>query len=91
MAYFATTTATAPELYVCYIKAVDKLDDLGFTVDFISMDGASSNRSFMDMLFTGNPRESLFTTKDTFDPSHLIVALQDIMHTFKKVTHTTYN
>jgi len=42
------------------------MDEIGFTVDYVMYDGASSNRSFTNMLFESSPREkNIFT--DVYD------------------------
>lgn len=48
------------------------------------MDGASTNRSFTNMLME-NPREDKFIFKDIFYHKHRICSIQDIMHVLKKV------
>lgn len=48
-------------------------------------DGASTNRSFTNMLFQGPPRESTFVFDDVFFKSHKMCAIQDIMHVLKKI------
>ena len=64
---------------------MDVLDEKGFTVDYVMMDGASTNRSFVNMLFDSNPREKLFQFPDVYDRNHSICAIQDIMHVLKRV------
>lgn len=44
MAYYGTTSATAHQLYRIFWDVVEKLDDHGFYVEYLMMDGASSNR-----------------------------------------------
>jgi hypothetical protein len=48
--YFSTTGASASELYLVFWKAVNYLAMFGFSVTFLSMDGAQSNRDFMNIL-----------------------------------------
>jgi hypothetical protein len=83
VAYYASATATAQQLYMTTMDLVDSLDDYGFTVDYVLMDGASTNRSFTKMVLE-NPRESV-TTTNVFDHTNTITFTQDIKHTFKKV------
>jgi hypothetical protein len=82
--YFASSTATAYELFTIFWDCVDKLDEMGFTVDYVMMDGASTNRSFTNMLMS-NPREMKFVFHDVFNYRHEICAIQDIMHCLKKI------
>jgi hypothetical protein len=49
------------------------------------MDGASTNRSFTNMMFDINPRVKLFQFPDVYDFTHSICAIQDIMHVLKRI------
>jgi hypothetical protein len=82
--YFGSSTAKAHELYTTFWQCVDKVDEHGFTVDYVMLDGASTNRSFMNMLMA-NPREKNFMFPDVFDYTHSMCFIQDIMHCLKKV------
>jgi hypothetical protein len=83
--YFGSCTATAHQLYTTFWKCVYLLDDCGFTVDYLMADGASTNRSFTSMLFTGTPRQMNYTFPDVFCRDHAMYAIQDIMHVIKKI------
>lgn len=61
------------------------LCERGFTVDYVMLDGASTNRTFTGMLFDGHPAESNWKFHDVFDRHHQICAIQDIMHCLKKL------
>jgi hypothetical protein len=82
--YFGSNTATAHELYTTFWDCVDKLDEHGFCVDYLMLDGASTNRSFTSMLMK-DPRKAKYVFHDVFDHTHSICAIQDIMHCLKKV------
>jgi hypothetical protein len=82
--YFGSSTAVAHELYTTFWECVDRLDEIGFTVDYVMLDGASTNRSFMKMLMD-NPRDKKYMFSDVFFAKHSICAIQDIMHVFKKI------
>lgn len=90
VAYFGTNTATAYQLYHVFWKAVDLLGDKGFTVEYCNLDGASTNRAFTNMHFSGDQRDCMYTVKDPFDPDHKIVFIQDIKHVFKKIRNSLY-
>lgn len=85
VAYFGSYPATAHQLYTTFWKCVDLLDEHGFTVDYVMADGASTNRTFTNMLFQGSPRESNFIFPDVFFKGHHMCAIQDIMHVLKKI------
>lgn len=85
MAYFASSTATAHQLYRNIWECVDKLDDHGFTTDYIMMDGGSANRAFTNMLFENNARENRFSTPDIYNMTHNIAIIQDVKHCIKKI------
>ena len=82
--YFASSTATAHELYTTFWECVDQLDEVGFTIDYIMLDGASTNRSFMNMLMDC-PRDRKYMFPNDFYERHYICAIQDIMHVLKKI------
>lgn len=89
--YFGTNTASAYQIYPLVWEAVDKLGQFGFSVDYIGMDGAATNRAFINMHFKDNPRSHNFTTMDPYDNTHEIVFMQDIKHTIKKVRNSMYS
>lgn len=84
MVYFGYSTAKAHELYKTFWQCVDKLDEHGFTVDYVMLDRASTKRSFMNMLMD-NPREKNFTFPVVYEHTHSISSMQDIMHCLTKV------
>ena len=91
IAFFATRTAKSFTMYPIIWEAVNLLDQHGFYVDYIALDGASTNRSLINMHFHGNPRHHLFPTQDPADPTHNLVFLQDIKHTFKKIRNSMFS
>lgn len=82
--YFGSATATAHQLYNAFWECVDKLDDEGFSVDYVMLDGASTNRAFLSIMLD-NPRAQKFVFNDIYDQQHSICAIQDIMHVLKKI------
>lgn len=50
LAHFPCLQTSASELYLIFWKAVNMLGLFGFTVTFVSLDGAQTNRDFMKML-----------------------------------------
>lgn len=52
-AHFPCLQTSASELYLIFWKAVKMLGLFGFTVTFVSLDGARTNRDFMKMLKLG--------------------------------------
>jgi hypothetical protein len=50
----------ASELSIIIWKAIEKLRDWGFSVDYIMQDGGEENRNFMSMHFRGNANEMLY-------------------------------
>lgn len=55
-----------------------------FTVDYVMLDSASTNRTITGMLFDGHPAESNWKFHDVFDRPQLICAIQDFMHCLNK-------
>ena len=83
--YFASTSATASQLNNCILNAIDILDDFGFTIDYIMMDGASSNRAVTKMLVGEDPRMLRYAFPNVFNVSNKIFIIQDIKHVLKKI------
>ena len=83
--YFATTEASASELYVVFWKAVNYLVMFGFSVTFLSMDGAQSNRDFMNILLQYTQKDT-FTIHNIYDPERpKISIIMDFSHAMKKI------
>ncbi|XP_060559921.1 uncharacterized protein LOC132719970 [Ruditapes philippinarum] len=57
--HFATLQTSPAELYSIFREAVKMLGVFGFTVLYVSMDGAQNNRLFMKMLLPGNELNSI--------------------------------
>ena len=88
VAFYATATATAYQLYITFMEVLEALIVHGFTVDYISVDGASTNRSFCKMLFIQSPRDHMYLFSNLFDKEQNIAVLQDIKHCLKKVRNS---
>ena len=61
------------------------LDEHGFTVDYVMLDGASTNRAFMNMLLGGNARAAKYITKEINNIEHQIFVIQDSKHVIKRI------
>lgn len=85
VAYYRSNPATAHQLYTTFWKCVDELGERGFTIDYVMLDGTSTNRTFTGMLFDGHPAESYWKFHDVFDVHHQICTILDIMHCMKKL------
>jgi hypothetical protein len=64
--YFASCTAKAHELYTTFWECVDKFDEFGFTVDYVMLDGASTNSAFLNMLNGKSQGIKYFVSKYLF-------------------------
>ena len=84
-AYYGSSLATTHQLLINFWDCVDVLDEYGFKVDYIMLDGASTNRSLMNMLLHQDPRYYAFTATDAFNKEHKIYVIQDIKHVIKKI------
>ena len=67
VAYYATRTATAHQIYLSFAEVVEALMLFGLIVDYTCMDGASTNRSFTKMAFPETPKSSDFKAFNMFD------------------------
>ena len=85
IAFFASATATAHQLYLIIWEAIDLLGEYGFDVSYIMMDGASTNRSLTNMMIQGDLRAANFNITNIYDVTEEITIVQDIKHVFKKI------
>lgn len=83
LAYYGSNPATAHQIYVNFWDCVNVLDENGFTVDYVMFDGATTNRSFTNMILNDNPRSQNFTATSIFDSNHKIYVIQDVKHVIK--------
>lgn len=85
IAYFGANPATTHQLYVNFWECLDVLDEHGFTVDYVMFDGATTNRSFMNMLLKDDPRSEKYTAQNIYDSDHQVYVIQDVKHVIKKL------
>ena len=79
--HFSFSTATTHQLFVILREAVDIRDNWGFTVEYISMDGISSNRALTKMLFSSvDPKETLYEADGLIYPDEKMSIIQDFEH-----------
>lgn len=88
--HFATLQTSPAELYLVFWEAVKLLGVFGFTVLYLSLDGAQNNRLFMKMLLPGSDLTSTtmktMKTKNIYDPSKPdICIIMDYSHLMKKI------
>ncbi|XP_053400344.1 uncharacterized protein LOC123539045 [Mercenaria mercenaria] len=88
--HFATLQACPAEMYLVFWEAVKMLGTFGFTVTYISLDGAQNNRLFMKMLLPENEvtckTMNTMKTKNIFDPTKPdICIIMDYSHLKKKI------
>jgi hypothetical protein len=84
VAYYASETANAFQIYNTFWDVLSNLSKHGFTVDYVNMDGASTNRLFMHMLCE-DLWQSKYIISNIFQRDHKICLLQDIKHVLKKI------
>ncbi|XP_033729442.1 uncharacterized protein LOC117318583 [Pecten maximus] len=87
LAHYPTNQASPSELYLIFWKVVKSLDLYGFTVKYVSLDGAQCNRDFMKM-FLNEKTSDTFTTMsfpNVFQPSKKIFIIMDYSHVMKKI------
>lgn len=87
-AHFPVTTTSAPELFLIFWKAIKMLNIYGFTVRYVSLDGAQSNRDFMKMLLLEQKTDTLKTMllANLYDPlKPKIAIIMDFSHVIKKI------
>lgn len=67
--YFGTNPGLSHQIYFNFWKIVEALGDHDFIIDYVMLDGASTNRAFQTMLLGTKPsllRQDLFQTTDIF-------------------------
>ena len=86
VAYYGSETACAYQIYNTSWEVVSKLHQYGFIVDYVKIDGATTNRLFMNTLSSsGKLRKENFVVSDIFQRGHKICLIQDIKHALKKI------
>ena len=83
--FYASNPATTHQLYLTLWECVDELDEIGFTVDYVMFDGASTNRALTSLLLNENPRGNKFMAKNIYDNTQPIFIIQDPKHVIKKI------
>ena len=86
--HFPTAGIKASELSIIIWKAIEKLSDWGFSVDYIMQDGGEENRNFMSMHFRGNANEMLYGSPNLVNPSKKVFHIQDFSHNVKKLRNS---
>ena len=85
VSFYASNPASTHQLYLTLWECVDQLDEIGFTVDYVMFDGASTNRSLTSLLLNENPRGNKFMAKNIYDSTQTIFIIQDPKHVIKKI------
>ena len=88
VAYYTPHTAQAYQIYYTFIELLEALINHGFRVDYLSMDGASTNCSFMKILFRADPRDDNYLARSVFCQQQKIAIIQDIKHCLKKIRNS---
>ena len=88
VAYYASDTADSTQLATVVWEVTNALDDVGFTVDYLMTDGASSNRGMFNVLCSGNARENNYLCTDVYDVTHKVAQVQDPKHCIKKIRNS---
>jgi hypothetical protein len=83
--HFPTAGIKASELSIIIWKAIEKLSDWGFSVDYIMQDGGEENRNLMSMHFRGNANEMLYGSPNLVNPSKKVFLIQDFSYNVKKL------
>ena len=84
--HFVSRQVNASDLYILMWEAIDKLRCYDFSVKYICMDGACSNRSFMHLHFPNkNLIEMKMTAKSPINPEKEVIFMMDPSHCFKKI------
>ena len=90
-ASFPTNQANSCDLYLNVWDSVSALQDWGFTVAYLCLDGSSNNRSFIKMHFDSDPLSSNMQITNRTNPSKKIFVIPDPSHVIKKVRNNIYS
>lgn len=86
-AHFATDTVSGHELYLLMWQSVNMLLNFGFKIQYISTDGAQTNRDLFKLLLpefkTINPKTCSF--RNLYNPEEEVVFIMDFSHVVKKI------
>ena len=82
-AHFVTTNVQAYDLNRLFWEAVTWLKMYGFTARYVSLDGAQTNRTFMNMNIGKSPSTMICENPSPYDPS--VVFIMDPSHVIKKL------
>ena len=87
-AHFPSTTASGHELYLLLWESVNMLSNFGFKIQYVSTDGAQSNRDLLKLLLPDfislNPTSCSFKNIYCYDNPKLFF-IMDISHVIKKI------
>lgn len=81
-AHLTTTNVQAYELYLLFWNAVEFLKMYGFTAVYVSMDGAQSNRTFMNINLGKKSTTVIVKNQSPFNEP--VVFIMDPSHVVKK-------
>ncbi len=88
--YYCSDGATCPELFFKMWESIYALKRWGFDVDYVSLDGASANRSLIKAHFKGkDPASVNFTVPST--SANALTFIMDFSHVIKRVRNNILN
>lgn len=71
-----------------FSKYLDLLGDMNINVQYVNMDGTPTNRTLVEMMFTGPHSTSECMFHDVVFHQHTICYIQDTLHVFKKIRNS---
>jgi hypothetical protein len=78
-------------IFSVFWEAVNCLRKNNFHVQFTLFDGAVSNRSFLKLLFNGNPVHSNMEVTNIYSPGKTIVVAMEPKHVIKRIRNNIFN
>lgn len=89
VAHFPTTTASATELYILFWRIIQDLEQFGFSVAYVNLDGAITNRQFMNINFPhSTPESHLFLANSPIFHNDRVSFIMDYSHVMKKIRNS---
>ena len=93
IAYYPTyLAASATDLNIIFWESVEVIESYGFEVYYTNMDGAITNRQFVDINFPQkNAKELNYGAQSPVNPQNSVFFVMDYSHVIKKVRNSLYS
>jgi hypothetical protein len=93
ISYYPThLAASATDLNIVFWETVEMIESYGFEVYYTNMDGAITNRQFVDINFPQqNAKQRNYMAQSPVNPENYVFFIMDYSHVIKKVRNSIYS